>query len=162
MNHLTVSGPLNDDDWHFIGDSLPNLLTLDMQEAQTALLPKSCFYRSKLSSILLPRTLKRIGATAFSNCQRLEQVVIPEGVERLEALSYTGATFNNCSNLKYIELPSTLIQIAGNLVYRVAWGEGAEPPITSSATPSSRPSWATRCSSMPCMPAPRSPCACQP
>ena len=130
VNHLTVSGPLNDDDWHFIGDSLPNLLTLDMQEAQTAWLPKSCFNRSKLSSILLPRSLKRIGTTAFSGLQRLEQLVIPEGVEQLEGSGSTSATFFNCPNLKLVELPSTLMQVAGSLIYRVAWGEGAEPPIT--------------------------------
>ena len=46
---------------------------------------------------------------AFSECNNLTNIVIPEGVESI----VTGA-FDSCTNLKYLELPSTLKRLGNS------------------------------------------------
>ena len=103
IHHLTVSGPLNDDDIRIIRDSVPNLFTLDISQAVIRELPKEGFRGCRFSSIQLPTTLTSVGSTAFINCQNLEELVIPEGV-----LSADNAV-SNCPKLHSIDLPSTLL-----------------------------------------------------
>jgi len=58
---------------------------------------------SELKNIAIPNGLKRIGDRAFSHCKSLEYVLIPDGVE------YVGARAFAFTQLKYIQLPQSLI-----------------------------------------------------
>lgn len=62
-----------------------------------------------ISSIVFGRNLKKIGSNAFTGCEQLTKVVIPEGVETIEK-----AAFQNCA-IRYADLPSTLRTLGSNM-----------------------------------------------
>lgn len=55
-----------------------------------------------LVDVVLPKTLDSIGNFAFNLCSNLTEIVVPEGVQEL------GATFEDCTSLKNVTLPSSL------------------------------------------------------
>jgi len=61
-------------------------------------------------SITLPETVKEIGASAFTNCNRLQKINIPEGVTKIGS-----SAFANCAKLKQLVLPSGLKEIPEQL-----------------------------------------------
>ncbi|MBR0195020.1 MAG: leucine-rich repeat domain-containing protein [Paludibacteraceae bacterium] len=61
-------------------------------------------------SITLPETVKEIGASAFTNCSRLQKINIPEGVTSIGASAFAG-----CKKLKQLVLPSGLQKIPEQL-----------------------------------------------
>ncbi len=61
-------------------------------------------------SITLPETVKEIGASAFTNCSRLQKINIPEGVTTIGASAFAG-----CKKLKQLVLPSGLEEIPEQL-----------------------------------------------
>ena len=61
-------------------------------------------------SITLPETVKEIGASAFTNCSRLQKINIPEGVTSIGASAFAG-----CKKLKQLVLPSGLEEILEQL-----------------------------------------------
>ena len=67
-----------------------------------------CFgENTSLTEINLPSSLKAISVAAFY-CTSLEKITIPEGVERIEA-----ASFSYCEKLKEIHIPSSVTFIQG-------------------------------------------------
>lgn len=103
IHHLTLSGPLGGDDIRFIRDSLTNVLSLDMSQTVIRELPREAFEGCRFSSIQLPATLRDMGGSAFSACNYLEELTLPEGVREADNLVL------NCQRLKSIDLPSTLL-----------------------------------------------------
>lgn len=61
------------------------------------------FAQSKLVSVSLPKTMKKIGEQAFGYCTSLERVFLNEGLEVVGGYAFAMAV-----NLNYIVLPSTL------------------------------------------------------
>ncbi|MBO6306552.1 MAG: leucine-rich repeat domain-containing protein [Paludibacteraceae bacterium] len=61
-------------------------------------------------SIKLPETVKAIGASAFTNCSRLQKIHIPEGVTSIGASAFAG-----CKKLKQLVLPAGLQEIPEQL-----------------------------------------------
>lgn len=59
-----------------------------------------------VSALLLPASLKEIGADAFLKCRSLINVIIPEGVTEIK-----NGTFANCEGLEKVEIPSTVTYI---------------------------------------------------
>ena len=59
-----------------------------------------------LNSIVLPKTVSKIGGEAFRECTNLEKVDIPENISVIEWYA-----FNNCTNLKSIVIPSSVNSI---------------------------------------------------
>ena len=64
--------------------------------------------------------LYKIGANAFSRCEALRHVSIPEGTTEI----HEGA-FSNCTNLRTVELPATLTSPLGSLEDRRGYSGGA-------------------------------------
>lgn len=60
----------------------------------------------ELKSVILPKSLKRIGYEAFISCHNLEKVVINEGLEFIGDKAFFG-----CSSLKNIEIPAGIKEI---------------------------------------------------
>ena len=55
----------------------------------------NAFYRSSLTSIILPDGLKYIGAHAFEGCEQLNQIAIPDSVKTIKE-----GAFKDCSSLE--------------------------------------------------------------
>ena len=62
--------------------------------------------QSKIVSVHLPNSIRKIGKKAFSFCAALSEISVPEGVERIEE-----ATFEHDAKLATISLPDTLTYI---------------------------------------------------
>lgn len=60
----------------------------------------------RATSVTLPASLNTIGVAAFSGCDSLKGISIPEGVT-----SIPEDAFNMCESLSYVKLPSTLLSI---------------------------------------------------
>ena len=61
------------------------------------------FSDSWLRAVVLPDSLKSIGAYAFENCERLDNITIPSSVT-----SIGSGVFSGCKSLKSVTLPDTL------------------------------------------------------
>ena len=66
-------------------------------------LPLCAFWGAdKLKSIVLPSTMKRLGAQAFSSCTSLKEMIIPDGV------TVISNAFLNCKSIERIVIPKTV------------------------------------------------------
>ena len=62
-----------------------------------------------LQQVTIPRNVKRIGSSAFSQCNNLQTVRLEEGVEDIDEFA-----FFNDQKLSEVILPKTLKSITGN------------------------------------------------
>ncbi len=62
--------------------------------------------RNSLNSVVLPSTLEKIGAYAFSNCSLITQIDIPEGIKIIGDWA-----FGECDNLMDISIPNSVTSI---------------------------------------------------
>ena len=120
VNYLTISGALNETDINHIKNSMPNLLTIDMSGVDMKIMPSDMFYERKaLLGIILPKNVEEIGSKSFTRCVNLENIVLPEGLKRIDdsyqSYSNYGA-FYGCTSLKSVTSPSTLEYI-GNYAF---------------------------------------------
>ena len=77
----------------------------------TALKSLSCSNNNKLTGVIIPEGLTRIGNAAFSGCTRLKSITVPASVIRIDENA-----FNNCTSLSNIALPSGL-SVIGNAAF---------------------------------------------
>ena len=62
-----------------------------------------------IKSVVIPDSVKTVGAYAFYGCTNLESATIPSSVTAIKA-----ATFYGCTNLKEITIPASVTKIAAN------------------------------------------------
>ena len=60
-------------------------------------------------SVVLPNTVKKIGARAFTSSSNLKEVVLPEGLEIINS-----GTFSLCESLESIVIPESVKEIHNN------------------------------------------------
>lgn len=72
-------------------------------------IPADAFSYCNIESALIPPTTKIIGDFAWSGCNTLKEIVIPEGVTTLG-----GRILYNAKNIKDVVVPSTIKSAAGN------------------------------------------------
>lgn len=65
---------------------------------------------TKITSVVLPSTIKNIGGSAFSNCTSINTLTIPDSVTGIG-----GGAFSGCTSLKSIVLPQNLQKIESYL-----------------------------------------------
>ncbi len=70
------------------------------------------FSKSSIEEAILTEGFKYIGLNAFSDCEKLHQVVLPVSVEEIE-----NSAFENCNSLKSISLP-ILLKTIGDAVFK--------------------------------------------
>ena len=112
VTRLTVSGPMNAEDFFYIRDYLSNMEMLDLRQAdvENDEIPAKAFYLDwetvYLDSVYLPETLVKIGEEAFANCELMRWIYIPETVKEIDAFA-----FRYCTQLSRIHLPEGLISL---------------------------------------------------
>ena len=107
----TVKEISSDAFWDLVTDTLEIKAPLET-------IPVNCFYNcQKLQKIILPPTIKRIEAAAFFNCARLEEINLPEGLESVGNYAFAGHKLDNW------HLPSSLKRIE-NMAFAVSDGWG--------------------------------------
>ena len=141
MQNLKVTGEITEDDIHFINDDMKSLKHLNMRDVTLKhiryydgwwdhgnhdhdlymdnFLPNGAFEGNKnLRSMVLPSSLKRVGAKAFSGCQLMYSTLeIPEGVTFIG----DGAFGYNDYNGMTLVLPNSLDSIEGSVITRCNW-----------------------------------------
>ena len=108
VGELTVTGPLNVDDYNVIRNQLTNITMLDLS-ATTAENGEDIWlgnWESKLRRCLLPRTATTLRWQCFEYCDSLRSVVLPEA---LTAIPYS--CFYSCTHLESIDIPATVTMI---------------------------------------------------
>jgi len=123
VNHLTISGVINDADINTIRNSMPNLVSIDLSEVNMESVPANFLYEKRaLSKVILPNNAKVIGSEAFRYCSRLRDVILPSSLERIDYAVFfesgietieipTGVTmignsaFDDCYYLKTVNIP---------------------------------------------------------
>ncbi len=73
----------------------------------------SAFSRSSIESIIIPNSVKTIGASAFESCQKLTSVQLPNELTEIAEF-----TFMNCSKLSSISVPDSVTTVCGGAFYR--------------------------------------------
>lgn len=71
------------------------------------------FADSKIETIILPNSLRRIGEDAFHKCSKLKKIVIPDGV-----LEIGKSAFSFCTSLEEVVIPESVKQLADNAFFR--------------------------------------------
>lgn len=110
VDSLIVIGYLNENDFYFMRDLMPNLKYLDISMV-TLLdnrIPNSGFAEKQtLEEIILPKSLQVFGSYAFQNCTALKTINFSEGITVIN-----NRAFENCTSLTgELILPSTLTNI---------------------------------------------------
>lgn len=96
---LTVSGKLDRADFDYIRTELPQLVSIDLSECNTNIIPAFSFNQKKyLMWVKLPRQLTAIGDRAFSGCIQLNgEIRLPATLQEIEYGAFIG-----CPKLKKI------------------------------------------------------------
>jgi len=68
--------------------------------------PSRFFAYGKVKSVVLPKSVTRVGAFAFAECPKLASVDLPDGVTKLGRFAFDG-----CKKLKSIHMPKKLSSI---------------------------------------------------
>ena len=82
-----------------------NIQSIEIEEGVIAI-GKNAFVDSKTYSVVIPSSVRTIGAQAFSGCCNLSSVTLPSSI-----LAINSGTFYKCTNLKSVKLPDSLQSI---------------------------------------------------
>ena len=66
-------------------------------------IPNSCFSSTALKTVIIPEGVKNINSSAFSNCQKLEYLTLPNTL-----VSIGSSSFSNCMKLGSVVIPSSV------------------------------------------------------
>lgn len=91
--------------------SCSSIRNLVLPEGLTTL-GEAAFAESKVKTVSIPKTLLSVGRGSFSNCTELEQVIIDEGVTKIEHYAFSGD-----HQLKAVYIPSTVTEIGDEVFY---------------------------------------------
>lgn len=115
--NMKVIGQLSPKDFSFMGsESMTSLTNLNLEDVVlcdrygnvTNKIPESALYgNKKFVRIILPKSTKIIGQSAFSFCSSIVYINIPEGVEEIHYRAFANALSPSVT----ISLPSALVSI---------------------------------------------------
>lgn len=87
--------------------SSPELISIDLSETQINTIYQNTFRNCvNLQKVILPSTIKSIGARAFLDCIKLSEINLPNSIENIGV-----ACFKNCA-LTEIIIPNSLVEIS--------------------------------------------------
>lgn len=90
LTGLTITGAVSDEDFRIMRDEMVGLTEVDLSAAALAELPAKAFSgMSRLTSVTLPASLKKIGDGAFLMNTSLTSISIPQEVTEIGALAFS-------------------------------------------------------------------------
>ncbi len=69
----------------------------------TTIVNNGAFYKSLITSVTVPSTVKVIGDSAFADCSALQNVYLKDSLATIKS-----SAFSRCTNLEHVELPKNL------------------------------------------------------
>ena len=87
-------------------ESFRNCPNLDFQLPIGCTLWSQCFANTGIVNLYIPKETKYTQASQFSECKKLENIILEEGCTIV-----TDSEFNGCKNLQNVTLPSTITDI---------------------------------------------------
>lgn len=72
-------------------------------------LPKGFYYRSDITSFVVPANITVLGTACFQDCQELQSITLHNHVRQIAALA-----FNQCTALKEIYIPASVQKIGSS------------------------------------------------
>ncbi len=90
--------------------TIPEKVTYEGKQYTIVSIGGSLFYKSNITSVKIPNSIKTIGGSAFEECKQLSEITLPEGLERIEAHAFLN------TNIKRFILPNT-VNYLGNKVF---------------------------------------------
>lgn len=133
-NKLTIigSGDIETDSIPW-SDVMSDIKSVDIASGITSLPDKAFYNADKLTSIVIPGTVKVVPQYAFSGCSNLSSIVIEEGVEKLSGNCFEGtaiksitipstlttieSSFYQCKSLEYLIIPDTVTSIGNDMCF---------------------------------------------
>lgn len=83
-----------------------NLERIDLTKGPIEKIRRGAFAHTSLKEVAWPGTAKDVHAGVFNSCEQLEKIQLMHGVRAVHA-----AAFSNCSKLRILGLPTTIISI---------------------------------------------------
>lgn len=124
ITQLTITGTIDARDFKFIANNLNSLEQLDLSNAEimaysdakspvfmsitsydSQAIPATAFMGKKLTSVILPEGLTKIGTAAFAG-SNLESITLPNSLQTIEPYA-----FSSCNNLSTITIPAGLQEL---------------------------------------------------
>ncbi|MBQ1723623.1 MAG: leucine-rich repeat protein [Muribaculaceae bacterium] len=121
ITSLKVKGSLDARDFMFISRNLEKLTSIDLSEVTIEAydgvreplvngqilfpadeIPQLSFFGKKLTSVVLPSTLKSIGMAAFSGCKSLKSITLPSKLTNIGSYAFNG------TGLETLTIPSSV------------------------------------------------------
>ena len=121
---LRVSGPIDGSDLKTILDASVegSLMMVDLNKTQITdnTIPDSAFsvsesekegteVRSKLTTVILPSGVTKIGKKSFYGCYLLSNLTLPESLMTIEEMAFAG-----CSSLDRVSLPASVTELGAS------------------------------------------------
>lgn len=106
---ITIYGYLNESDFWFMRNSMPNLKYLNLSAAKVIgdRIPNYALQNKKtLYEVVLPHNLKIVGNNAFDQCSILEKITFPKALKQIEQEG-----FSECHISGELVLPDSLISL---------------------------------------------------
>lgn len=86
---------------------IPSEVAFEGQTYRVTALARECFNGcTELNSIVIPSSVKTLGASSFGNCYNLKSAILPEGITSLP-----GNCFVSCRSLQELTIPSTVTRL---------------------------------------------------
>lgn len=85
---------------------IPEKVSYKGKELTVISIGESAFYESKITSVIIPNLVTKIGEAAFSHCSSLVSVSIPSSVHAIDHRTFIG-----CSSLTSINIPNSVTSI---------------------------------------------------
>lgn len=94
----------------YIGTDTDILIPDTIDDVDVIELGENAFAESDITSIVMSTTLRRIGSWTFENCTELRYVELKPTIERID-----GLTFSGCTSLKYIKIYPKMFDVSLNV-----------------------------------------------
>ena len=85
---------------------IPETIKHDGNEYKVTKIGDYAFFCSKITSIVIPKSVISIGESSFQACNKLEKITIPDNIESIGQYAFTG-----CTSIISVEIPEGVIDI---------------------------------------------------